>query len=67
MATFFDLDVAEEAARALRRATSTGRPLGAAAWVKALEASAGRSLSARPPGRPRKDGAGPADGPKPLD
>jgi putative transposase len=57
MAEFFDLDVADEAARALRRAASTGRPLGAAAWVKALEASAGKSLTARPPGRPRKDAA----------
>ena len=54
MPQFFDVDVTEEAARALRRATATGRPLGAAAWVKALEAAAGRSLVARPPGRPPK-------------
>jgi putative transposase len=52
MARFFDIDVAEEARRALRRASSTGRPLGAAAWVKALEAATGRTLIAPPIGRP---------------
>jgi putative transposase len=52
MAGFFDLDVDEEARRRLRRASSTGRPLGAAAWVKALEASTGRSLVDPPMGRP---------------
>jgi len=52
MGRFFDLDVEAEAQRRLRRATSTGRPLGAADWVKALEASTGRSLSPRPVGRP---------------
>jgi putative transposase len=51
---FFDVDVEEEAARVLRRATSTGCPLGAGAWVKALEAATGQSLIDRPPGRPRK-------------
>ena len=55
MEAFFELDVADAAARALRRAASTGRPLGAAAWVKALEASTGRGLTARPPGRPPRD------------
>ena len=58
MEGFFELDVADEAARTLRRAASTGRPLGAAAWVKALEASTGRGLPARPSGRPPQ-GAGP--------
>jgi putative transposase len=37
MDTFFEADVCEEASKKLRRAASTGRPLGAAAWVKALE------------------------------
>ena len=54
MTQFFDLDVDEEAKRALRRASSTGRPLGAAEWVKALERSTGRSLAAPAMGRPVK-------------
>ncbi len=54
MTGFFDIDLDEEALRKLRRASSTGRPLGAAAWVKALEASTGRSLTAPPIGRPRR-------------
>ena len=37
---FFDVDVAEEARRTLRRASITGRPLGAAAWVEAVDRSA---------------------------
>lgn len=55
LAAFFDLDVDEEAMRALRKASGTGRPLGAAAWVKALERSTGRQLAARPVGRPRAE------------
>ena len=42
------LDGAEEdeaAVRALRRSCSTGRPVGAAEWVAALEAEAGRKLA----------------------
>jgi putative transposase len=54
MASFFDLDVTEEARRKLRRASSTGRPLGAAEWIKALEASTGRALAPPPIGRPRR-------------
>lgn len=54
LATAFDVDVEAEALRKLRRASSTGRPLGAAAWVKALEASTGRALLDPPIGRPRK-------------
>lgn len=50
---FFDLDVEEQAKRKLRRASSTGRPLGAAAWVKTLEAATGRVLAQPPMGRPR--------------
>lgn len=49
---FFDLDVEEEARRKLRRASSTGRPLGASDWIKALEASTGRALAAPVMGRP---------------
>lgn len=51
---FFDVDVEAEARRALRRASSTGRPLGTAAWIKALEAATGRELASRPAGRPAK-------------
>ena len=54
MAHFHDLDVEDEARRKLRQASTTGRPLGAPAWVKALEASTGRKLAAPPMGRPRK-------------
>ena len=59
MAGFFDLDVAAEARQALRRASTTGRPLGAGAWVKALEAATGRTLTAAPVGRPK---SGPTSG-----
>jgi len=61
-ARFFEVDVEEEARRKLRRASSTGRPLGAAAWVKALEASTGRALAPRPIGRPRGQSFRPAVG-----
>lgn len=44
--------VEEEARRKLRRASSTGRPLGASDWIKALEASTGRALAAPVMGRP---------------
>lgn len=54
MAGFFDLDVEEDARRKLRRASSSGRPLGAAQWVKALEAATGRALADPPIGRPRR-------------
>lgn len=54
---FFDLDVEEEARRRLRRAALTGRPLGAAAWIKALEASTGRRLADPPRGRPPRSEA----------
>jgi hypothetical protein len=52
MDSFFDIDVDEEARDALRAATGTGRPLGASAWIKSLEASTGRSMTAAPVGRP---------------
>jgi putative transposase len=52
MPHFFDADVSEEARRKLRGAAATGRPLGGAAWLKALEKSAGRTLSPPKRGRP---------------
>ncbi len=51
---FFALDVAEEARRALRRASTTGRPLGASAWIKALEKTTGRDFTPPLIGRPPK-------------
>jgi putative transposase len=36
MSGFFDFDVETEGQMALRQAASTGRPLGATAWAKAL-------------------------------
>jgi putative transposase len=52
LARFFDVDEQEEGLRRLRQASTTGRPLGAAAWIKALEASTGRRLAPLPIGRP---------------
>jgi putative transposase len=52
MERFFEADVAEEALRKLRRASATGRPLGGADWLKQLEKTAGRTLSAPRRGRP---------------
>ena len=49
---FFDLDVTDESRRLLRSASTTGRPLGAEAWLKSLERSTGRRLEAPPIGRP---------------
>lgn len=49
---FFEPDLSEEGLRALRRASATGRPLGAADWVKKLETSTGRRLTDPPRGRP---------------
>jgi putative transposase len=54
MGDFFDLDVEDEARSRFRRASSTGRPLGAAAWVKALEAATGRALAEPAMGRPKR-------------
>jgi putative transposase len=53
MDQFFDIDVEEEALRKLRRASSSGCPLGAAAWIRSLEAATGRALVERPVGRPK--------------
>jgi putative transposase len=52
VAVFFQTDVAAEGRKALRAASMTGRPLGAAEWIKALEKAEGRALRARGPGRP---------------
>jgi putative transposase len=54
IADFFEVDVGEEERRRLRLAESTGRPLGATAWVEALEATTGRSLVTPTIGRPPK-------------
>ena len=54
MAGFFEVDTEEEARRRLRRASGTGRPLGAADWVKALETQTGRTLADPPLGRTRR-------------
>lgn len=59
---FFETDVQEEGREAIRRASSTGRPLGAAAWIKALEASTGRALAAPPMGRPARRSSDPGAG-----
>ena len=53
MARFFETDVSEKAQRKLRRAAATGRPLGGAEWLKALEKSTGRVLGEPRRGRPR--------------
>jgi putative transposase len=50
--SFFHADVGDEAGDKLRRAAATGRPLGGAAWLKALAQSSGRTLNAPRRGRP---------------
>lgn len=52
MAKFFAADVTHEAREKLRRASATGRPLGGAEWLKALEKASGRVLSEPQRGRP---------------
>jgi putative transposase len=52
MPRFFEADVGAEATKKLRRAAATGRPLGGAAWLKALEKSTGRTLLTPRRGRP---------------
>lgn len=51
---FFETDVTAEAATKLRRAAATGRALGGAEWLKAMEKCAGRSLIPPKRGRPSK-------------
>ena len=62
LAGFFEVDVDDEARGKLRRASTTGRPLGAAGWVKALERTTGRALAAPPMGRPPRLAAAPQQG-----
>jgi putative transposase len=54
-AELFACDIEAEALRKLRRASSTGRPLGASAWIKAYETARGEALQARPRGRPARE------------
>ena len=44
VADFFETDVAQDALKKLRRASTSGRPLGGAEWLKALETVSGRAL-----------------------
>jgi putative transposase len=50
-AAFLGKQEDQQATRALRMAETTGRPLGEASWVDALETKTGRTLAARKPGR----------------
>ncbi len=50
-AAFLGTDEDQQATRALRMAETTGRPLGDASWVTALEERTGRTLAARKRGR----------------
>jgi putative transposase len=52
VAGFFDVDVDEDAAQRLRRASATGRPVGAREWLEALEVQIGRLLQTPVMGRP---------------
>jgi len=51
---FLEEGETEAELRALRRCTHTGRPLGPAAFLRALEERTGRRLTPAPRGRPRK-------------
>jgi putative transposase len=53
---FFDADAPDDERRRLRAASTSGRPLGGAAWISALERSTGRRFSASPRGRPARAG-----------
>ena len=59
-ATFLGASEDQQATRALRVAESTGRPLGSAAWIAALEASSGRTLAPRKRG-PKSKAPAPAE------
>jgi putative transposase len=50
-ATFLGADEDQQATRALRMAETTGRPVGDASWVAALEQRTGRTLAAQRRGR----------------
>ena len=49
--SFLGADEDQQATRALRMAETTGRPLGSASWVAALEERTGRTLAAQKRGR----------------
>lgn len=51
MAEFFETDVQEEVLRRFRNASSSGRPLGAAEWIKSLEKGHARPEAEHVPGR----------------
>lgn len=51
---FFNVAVCDKTRLSLRASASTGRPLGAAAWIASLERATGRSLSPPRAGRPPK-------------
>jgi REP-associated tyrosine transposase len=50
---FLDGGVKDVELKRLHMHTKTGRPLGAEAWIKKLEAETGRPLRAKAPGRPK--------------
>jgi len=52
IATMFDEPLDDRLCEAVRTAARTGRPLGARAWVEALEQKTGRVLTSKPVGRP---------------
>lgn len=54
-AAFMGSDEDQQATRALRKAETTGRPLGNASWVARLEQQTGRALAARKRGRKRHE------------
>jgi len=56
---FLGMEEDQQATRALRIAETTGRPLGAAAWIEQLEQATGRSLARRKPGpKPKMEKVG---------
>lgn len=54
-ASFLGTEADQQATRALRMAETTGRPLGSAAWIAALEERTGRTLAAQKRGRKRRE------------
>lgn len=53
-AAFLGAPEDQQATRALRRAETTGRPVGSAEWIAAMEMRSGRSLAPRRPSRKPK-------------
>ena len=54
-AAFLGTEEDQQATRALKMAETTGRPLGSASWVAALEERSGRALAARKRGRKKNE------------